>query len=445
MMNPNRRLRTLTLTLLALSLPCACGGKAAKFDVRASGERFIDLLAKGSFPTAAKSFDKNMRSRVSPSALKEIWQALTTQAGPFKRRAGSRIEQTQEYDVARVICKFERGELEARVVFRDKLIGGLWFVPIDGYKPPPYANENAFVERDVFVGTGRWRLPGTLTVPVGEGPHPAVALVHGSGPADRDEAIGPNKPFRDLAWGLASRGIAVLRYDKRTKVYAAKLAPLMDRITVKEETVGDAVAAVSLLRKTKGIDAKRIFVLGHSLGGTLIPRVGASDPNITGFIVMAGCARPLEDVILDQFSYIYSLDGHVSRREAAQLRTLKRRVARVKSRSLSVRTRRGSLPLDIPAGYWLDLRGYSPAAAAKRLKRPMLIMQGARDYQVTEKDFQLWKKALSSRRDVTFKMYANLNHLFMEGDGKSVPVDYAFPGHVAEPAVNDIAEWIKAQ
>ena len=216
-------------------------------------------------------------------------------------------------------------------------------------------------------------------------------------------------------------------------------------MTVKEETVDDALAAVSLLRKTKGIDAKRIFVLGHSLGGTLVPRIGKSGPDIAGLIVMAGATRPLEDVVLDQFSYIYALDGRVSRREATQLRTLRRQVARVKSPRLSAGSSRWSLPLNIPAAYWLDLRGYNPPAVARQLKQPMLIMQGARDYQVTEKDFQGWKKGLSARQGVTFKMYPKLNHLFMEGVGKSVPADYASPGHVAEPAVNDIADWIKKQ
>jgi dienelactone hydrolase len=109
-------------------------------------------------------------------------------------------------------------------------------------------------------------------------------LVHGSGPQDRDETIGPNKPFRDLAWGLASQGIAVLRYEKRTKKHAMKLVLIKNTITVKQETIDDALAAVALLRKTERIDPNRIFVLGHSLGGMLIPRIGARDPDVAHWI-----------------------------------------------------------------------------------------------------------------------------------------------------------------
>ena len=90
---------------------------------------------------------------------------------------------------------------------------------------------------------------------------PGVVLVHGSGPNDRDETIGPNKPFRDLAWGLATRGIAVLRYEKRTKRHRLKMALLANSLTVKEETIDDAVAAVTTLHAVEEIDASRIFVL----------------------------------------------------------------------------------------------------------------------------------------------------------------------------------------
>jgi fermentation-respiration switch protein FrsA (DUF1100 family) len=100
--------------------------------------------------------------------------------------------------------------------------------------------------------------------------------------------------------------------------------------------------------------------------------------------------------------------------------------------------------LGAPASYWLDLRGYNPPEAAKALGRPMLVLQGERDYQVTLDNFEAWQKALADRKDVTFKSYPKLNHLFIEGEGKSAPAEYQKPGHVAEAVVADVAEWIKA-
>jgi hypothetical protein len=288
-------------------------------------------------------------------------------------------------------------------------------------------------------------VPGTLSLPKGLGPFPAIVLVHGSGPQDRDETLGPNKPFRDLADGLVSRGIAVLRYEKRTKEHANQFASLKDSITVKEETIEDALLAVSLLRKTERIDQKKVFVLGHSLGGMLIPRIGNLDPKIAGLIVMAGTTRSMEDVILDQLSYIYSLDGTISENEKSQISKIKLQIARVKDPTLATSTQSIDLPFGVPAKYWLDLRGYNPPEVALNLKQPMLILQGERDYQVTMEDLAGWKKYLSSKSNVEFKTYQRLNHLFIEGEGKITPQEYNVAGHVAEIVIDDIAEWIKKQ
>ncbi len=179
------------------------------------------------------------------------------------------------------------------------------------YEPPSYVDTSAFTESEVTVGSGEWALPGTLSMPVGEGPFPAVVLVHGSGPNNRDEGFGPVSPFKDLAWGLASRGIAVLRYDKRTLVYQAELAAGGGDLTIEDETIDDAAAAVELLLNTEGIDPQAVFVLGHSLGGMVIPRIAAAAPDARGFIVLAGPARPMEDLILEQTEYILGLDGEL--------------------------------------------------------------------------------------------------------------------------------------
>jgi len=398
---------------------------------------------------AVQYFDATMRQALPAEKLRDTWRAVVAQAGPFQRQLATRAERVQGYDIVVVTCRFARATLDVRITFDASLrIAGLYFAPGKGtseYTTPPYANPARFREQTVRVGSGTWVLPGSLTFPAGVGPVSAVVLVHGSGPQDRDEAIGPNKPFRDLAWGLATSGIAVLRYDKRTQVYATQIAPLMDRFTVKEETIDDALAAVALLRQTPGINPKKIFVLGHSLGGTVAPRMASADPGIAGLIIMAGSTRPLEDLILEQTAYLFSLDGVLSDDERAQLDRLRRQVARVKDPTLSPAVRASELPLGVPARYWLDLRGYDPAALAGRVGRPMPIVQGGRDYQVTTVDFEGWRKGLSAHRNVSFKLYPALNHLFMEGEGKSTPVEYDRSGHVAGSVIEEIASWVRRQ
>ena len=413
----------------------------------ASAQEFVDLLAQGDYTTAEEKLTRQMKAALPASTLEELWSSLQKQAGAFQQQTGTHTDRIQGYDVVFVTCQFEQMPLDVKVVFdASGLIAGLFFVPAQSttaYEPPAYVKTGSFHEQEVTVGSGEWALPGTLTLPAGDGPFPAVVLVHGSGANDRDETLGPNKPFRDLAWGLASQGIAVLRYEKRTKHYAAKMVALQNTITVKEEVTDDALAAVALLRQEPEIDSQRIFVLGHSLGGMLLPRIGAADGQIAGLIALAGPTRPLEDTIAEQVTYIVKLDGKISEEEQAALDKLAEQVERVKDPQLNAAVSPSDLPLSWPATYWLDLRGYNPSETAKSLAQPMLILQGGRDYQVTIYDFDIWKTALSSRANGQLKFYADLNHLFITGQGPITPDEYMIPGHVAEQVINDIAAWIK--
>ena len=399
-------------------------------DIKTLAKNFVNLLSQENYTAASINFDASVSAALPPAKLEETWKTLLTQVGKFKKQAGVRTGKVQGYDVVFVTCEFENSPLDIKVVFNSsKQIAGLFFVPseskTESKAPSPKASPN---EKEVIIGAGEWALHGTLSLPKGNGPFPAVVLVHGSGPNDRNETIGPNKPFFDLAKGLASKGIAVLRYEKRTKEHAAQLAHRKDSITVKEETIDDALLAVSLLRGTKKIDPKKIFVLGHSLGATLVPRIGMRDSTIAGFIAMSGSTRPLEDVILGQVTYILSLDSSTSGTNKPKLEEIKSQIAHVKDPQLSPGTPSSELPLGIPAIYWLDLRGYNPAEVATSLKQPMFILQGERDYQVTMEDFAGWKKFLSDKPNVTFKSYPALNHLYIAGEGKSTPAEYSMGG-----------------
>jgi dienelactone hydrolase len=444
-----RLLANLLLALISLATQVASSDEATQAtDLEAAAGRFVEQLVDEQFDEAVEGFDATMTRVMPPEKLKAAWTAVLKKAGPFERQVGIEVADVPKFKIGVVTCEFEGGTLDVRVVFDSAgKITGLWFAPSASdakYQPPSYANHDAFDEQEVRIGTFPWSLPGTLSIPRGEGPFPAVVLVHGSGPNDRDETIGPNKPFRDLAWGLASQGIAVLRYEKRTKHHALKLVLIKSTITVKQETIDDALEAVALLRQTDRIDAKRVFVLGHSLGGMLLPRIGKRDPEIAGFIVFAGTTRPLEDVILDQRRWLFELDGELSAEDQEQLGEIQQQVARVKDPQLSVETEAADLPLGVHPAYWLDLRGYDPAKMAQSLEQPMLILQGGRDYQVTMEDYNGWKNALSSRHDVRFVLYPNCNHLFAEGDGQSTPAEYQQPGNVAQTVIHDIVNWIGA-
>ena len=419
-----------------------------------TAQLIVSQLAQGDFAAVEQRLAAGVKPFIPVGTIQATWQGLEQQFGAFQGQGKTSAVQTPQGLVHVVTCIFERASLDVNIVLNDAdEIIGLTVKPVGTieqqvnttYEPPPYAHAERFQEYEVQIGHGKWVLPGTLSIPQGDGPFAAVVLVHGSGPNDRDETIPPNKPFRDLAWGLASQGIAVLRYDKRTKVYAASLMSEIATLTVKEETIDDALEALALLRKRPEIDAQQIFVLGHSLGGFLAPRIGAADPEIRGLIILAGSARKFEDVILDQMTYILSLSVPDPVARQQQLAALKKQVELVKDPQRLPTAAALDLPLSVPAAYWLDLNTYQPEKVAQTLKMPMLFLLGASDYQVTQDDFQIWQEALAGRSDVQFMLYPGLSHLFMpvEGGLKATPATYSVAGHVIEEVVNDIGSWIK--
>lgn len=407
-------------------------------------ELFVDTLAGGGFAKGHATFDETVAKQISVEQLEAVWTALQTQAGRFVKRHDARAEFQSPYTITHVTCEFDRAWIDTRVVFNQAgKVAGLQFLPArkPGQQTPPYAQPDLFAEVPVEFGDPEWRLPGTLSLPKGNPRCPAVILVHGSGPNDRDETIGANKPFRDLAWGLASRGIAVLRYDKRTRVHSTKLAGVMAGFTVKQEVTDDVGHALGLLRQRTDVDPQRIFVLGHSLGGMLAPRIARDHSGIAGLAILAGATRPLEDMMLEQVEYIARLDGSVSAEEQQQLDQLRAVAARAKALTARDAANPGPLMGAAPS-YWLDLRAYDAPTTAARLTLPMLILQGGRDYQVTANDLANWKKPLANRANVQFKIYPALNHLFIAGTGQSGPAEYQIPGFVSEEVVRDLVEWL---
>jgi pimeloyl-ACP methyl ester carboxylesterase len=273
-------------------------------------------------------------------------------------------------------------------------------------------------------------------MPRGTGPLPAVVLIHGSGPNDRDESVGGAKPFKDLAWGLGSRGVAVLRYVKRTLHSPAGV------VTQKEEFLDSARDAIALLRSTPGIDPDRLHVLGHSQGGYLAPRIAEANPGLAGVVILAGSTRPIVDSLIEQLEYFMK-----SRPGDASLRA-KLDASRAFKKQVEAETLRPDEDLTFPLGgtlkgaYFLDDRGYDPPRTAQRLGCRLLVLHGGRDYQVTAKDFDGWKAGLGGRPGATLKVYPTLNHLFVSGEGTPSPAEYERPGHVDEQVIADIAAFL---
>ncbi|MGO9270087.1 MAG: alpha/beta fold hydrolase [Terriglobia bacterium] len=410
-------------------------------------------LAARQFDAIVTHFDETMTSAMPATKLAEVWDGLIAQVGAFQSIAGTHVQPVQGYQAVLVTSKFEKATLNVKWVFDEKgRVAGLNVLPVEADAPwaaPDYAKPASFHEQQVTVGSAPWQLPGTLTLPNGTGPFPGIVLVHGSGPEDQDETIGPDKPFKDIAWGLASRNIAVLRYTKRTLRYGKEMMAQPAGLTVNEETVDDARFAVALLAKQPEIDPRRIFVLGHSLGGMLAPRIAHGDAQVAGLVILAGNTRPFEQMVVDQIRYLVGLSGKTTPEGQKQIDAAEQAAREIESPTLVADAKVNLLGTTISGSYFLDLRSYHPAEVAAQLKIPMLILRGERDYQVTSEDFDGWKNALAGKPGVTLKVYPGLFHLFMPssspGTGLGTPSDYQKPGHVVEPVIEDIASWIESQ
>ncbi|MEP6781425.1 MAG: alpha/beta fold hydrolase, partial [Gemmatimonadaceae bacterium] len=296
------------------------------------------------------------------------------------------------------------------------------------------------VERDTVV-PGPIPLPATITLPLGKGPFPGLVLVHNAtGQGDRDETTGENRPFRDIAWGLAQRGIVVLRYEKRSRTEPSWFARA--GFTVFDETVQDAVAAARLLRKQVELNPKRIYVAGHGLGGIVAPRIAQTEGDLAGLILLAGATQvQVADQMEQQLNYVVTIAGADSFMVRLKLQPVRKNIARI--RALTAKDSFDIQPMQGLGGtspkYWLDLNTPDPATVLRALKLPVLAMQGGRDFEMPPAMLQGWLAAVGARKNLAVKRYPILNDIFMMSDGLPGPLDYTNPKTVDQQVLNDIA------
>jgi uncharacterized protein len=413
-------------------LPFVCLAVWAQ-DPVSTARKALDLVLAGKYQDVQPLFTADAQKDLGPEKLAKLGEQFK-EYGALESVGDAQATKSGPNTIVVFPVKFAQRNFNFRFLVNGSgQVAGMFLLPgaVD-WKRPDYSKPDMFTERPVTVGEGEWKLPGTLTVPKGAGPFPAVVLVHGSGPNDRDETVGATKMFRDLAEGLASRGIVVLRYEKRTKQYQARAAA-QTRFTVAEETVDDAAKGAALLRTQKEVDPNKVFVIGHSLGAYVAPRIADEDGKLAGLVLMAGNVRPLEDLVIDQLQAVGAQQSAIDQAKAVQ----------AKVKKLEPGDEDGPAVMGAPPTYWLDLKNYNPAEKAKALGIPMLILQGGRDYQVTMKEFDLWKAAVGNSKGVVMKSYPSLNHLFVPGEGKSTPAEYNKPGHVAPEVIEDIAGFVK--
>lgn len=409
----------------------------------------LNALERGDFSAARRNFSASTASELPATKIRQAWLSVQQVFGAYRGHGEPHRQSFHGRPVVVTHLTLAGGPLDFVVgcdaAHRITLFAFLNPSVVEAHEPEPIqahvlAGGVRVEPLDVPSPAGPMR--GALTLPAGKGPFPAVVLVWGSGNIDMDETVGPDKPFRDLAEGLAKAGIASLRFDKRGFDHPQETAAEPD-FTVDDEETDDALTAARMIAKRPGIAPHRVFVLGHSEGAMLAPRIARRDPGLAGIIMMAAPARPLLDVLAGQIRSKGQRTGTPAAAIARQEKAIR------SERALLAKADPKHPPkgrfMFAPQGWWLSVHDYDQVAVAKSLSLPMLILQGGNDIQVSPtRDFDAWKKALAGKPDVTFHLYPGLSHLFMPGPTRSA-ADYEKPYHMDSGVIRDIAGWIRNQ
>ena len=371
-------------------------------------EHVFQLLLNNRTDSLYDMFADAVKAQMPRQLLEDGMKKAEQLAGPYQGHGSWEHQQCEGMDIYTSVIDFEQGQLNLVIAFDEQLqIHGLRIMPLrEDMSADDMPLPDDAVELQDTVRTGPdIALPCNVVISGRSASPPMVVFVHGSGPCDRNETVAANRPFLDLSRQLAERGISSLRYDKRTYAYSRDVS------SMEEETIDDALSAIRLAQSYAG----RVYLLGHSLGGMLAPVI-ASRTKLDGIVMMAAPARDLPELLDEQLDYLLPPDALEEQKQAA--------IAQMQKQSPHY------------------LRPQHQVEAAQRLSIPVLIMQGGRDYQVSMEDFNLWRQALADKPQVVFASYAALNHLFLEGEGKSTPQEYSKKGIIPAQVADDIATFI---
>jgi dienelactone hydrolase len=404
----------------------------------------VDLLLKKDYEKIVAYYDTAYKKSSGVDRLSRQWENVLSKSGEFKKVEEAVETENYKFAMVTIPLVFSKRKTDVKIIFNKKnMVSGLNFFPElvnEPYALPAYYDSTKVIEKPFNFSSDGYDLTGTLSAPLTGKQLPALILVHGSGANDRDETVYSTKIFKDIALGLASKGVVVARYDKRSKTYPSK-ARSREK-TVRDETINDVLVAYDSLKRNPSVDPKRIFLLGHGFGGMMLPRIAKELPDAGGLIILAANAGPLEDVIYDEASYLLNGDSVAGDKKIVLLDSMMAQVHKIKQLSSASPDTSHERILMHSKSYWIDLSDYKQTETAKELHLPIYIVHCERDYQVTMKEYDAWKSALEKNKNVHFKLYTKLNHLMQEGSGKSTPAEYIKHANVPEYVIDDFYGWI---
>lgn len=403
-------------------------------------EEYLNAFLNGNYQRAVELQNEQLTTAFGVQAMEQSANMIVNQYGKPETTYNTDIMEQDQYKIYIRLMKTTKGYLKFTVtVDQDLQIAGFYAAPApDPKKKLSYVDKSAFDEQPVQFGNDGWELDGVLTLPVNKESYPIVIIVGGSGPTDMDGTVGPNTPYKDIAEGLASSGIAVLRYNKRTAQHGQKMSGIVNEIEnmVDFEYVEDIFSAIAYASNLEKVD--NIILAGHSLGGTVVPKIATTSEGVNGIILLAPGIRRLAEISLDQNRYAKDYLG-ISDKQMEQVESFFSLILN------------HELPEDYPiqsgitAKYYYELDEYSPLEDLENYDEPVLILQGEEDFQVTmEGDYLPFKEKYGQNDNFTFISFPTLNHLFIKTEEGVFhwTDEYNKPGFVDEEVIVSLSDWI---
>lgn len=402
---------------------------------------YVDSFRSGDFGGFYQTVGRELAGGSAQEVFSAAWNAAAAKARTYRDAETAVFREADGRGEVTVVSTHARYELVTTFTYGADGLAEAVACATQPLPVPPEESETWWEEPVTLGYDPEKQLNGLLTLPRGVERPPVAVLVQGSGPNGMDSLIGAsdNRPFADLAHGLAEQGIAVLRYDKRSYAYPE------DVTDIQTEYLYDVREAVRLLQADGRVDGQRLYLIGHSQGGMMGPLLLTENPEFKGFVSMAGTLRRLEDIVMEQSETMMAQDTGLTQAEKeAVLSGTRADVARIKSLTAQRAASADVLIQGYPERYWQSINAMDARALAEDLEVPMLILQGKNDFQVLyESDYALWQEALAGRDDVTFQAYDGLSHVFMPGSRERFEgAVYDPPAHVEPRVIADIAAWI---
>ncbi|MES2688945.1 MAG: alpha/beta fold hydrolase [Bacteroidota bacterium] len=424
-----------------------CSAYAQKADLLQQTKTVITHLQQKQFDSMYALFNADMQRQLSVSDIEIMWESFTEKYDSLTDVHETSIRKKDSLWMSETKLDFVKKSFILQLsLSSDGVVCGIFFRNINvPYAPPAYINMLTFYELKLNIAAKGISNEGILSLPKNNVKPPLVIIVGGSGPTGMDANSGPNKPYKDLAWALASEGVATYRYNKRTFNKANINMKHAAEFGLKEEYGDDIKALVNYFSRSDKIDTKRIYILGHSEGGFMLPYFAKENANkVKGYISLAGNVSTIADMLPYQFRFLKSLnpdstagkifDDYIAKAEYMQ--------RHVKSSTVE----KDSMVLGMTLYYLKDMEKHQPANLISYLNnKPFLAIQGGRDYQVPPTELDSWKTLLKDACCAEFKTFDKLNHVMMEGEGAPNPSEYSAPANIPEYVPLFISGWILNQ